>query len=629
MAAFVLTLVLLLLLPGVSVAINITLRCWEDVTEFLSDLNAEKPKAYAIKMYDSIGKLSSNVLGGNMDRLGSYTECVSAEAPSGRFRGQYCKLQVQQDRMDYYSGICVPSSCQEEEITALAVLDVFKFKTTSFLSPLPSLFALNSTVSFTTVARCAKERFPIDAFVTVCLFISVFIITLPAAGTIYSADVWTAAKRTELPTQSLPSANYGSTSSTENDTSKSKAERKHGREPGSTLPAVSDGSKPNNVLEWEAKVLKNPIYIYSRSGPFYLGVDTFFLISGLLSTRSFLNMLNRSEKKIPFQITLKFLCNRLLRLQPLHMYSVCLLVGLYSITPWGALWELSKLEVDNCRRAWWANLMLVNNFIAGPEACNGWTWYLANDFQFYFTTPLLVFFSTRSKHWFIVLGTFLFLASFTVTALLSSFYRLPVANPQDMRKTSTVMYFMEYYSKPYCRYGPFLVGILLGLFMYHQQTPILRTKVQAAAGWLCAMFSMFMVVALAYTLEDISNPYSPITAIYQAVHRTIWAIAVGWIVFASEEGYGGFINWILSWGVWTVVAKISYACYLVHPMLILLYNGLQETLMHYSDINMFYLFLGHCLVTFIVGLALTVMIEMPLQELKQSLAGVNQQVVRL
>ncbi|ETE66744.1 Nose resistant to fluoxetine protein 6, partial [Ophiophagus hannah] len=611
MVTCLLKLFLFSFLLSTSPARNVTRECWEDVTEFLSDLNAEKPKPYAIKMYDSVGKYSSNILNGNVDRLGSYTECISAEAPSGKFRGQYCKLQLQQGRIDYYNGICVPDSCQEEEITALAtlgkwiifilVLNIFKFKSTSFLLPFPSLFALNATISFSSVARCAKGLSTVDAFighVTHDIALGDNSISSVDAG--FSCQNFSGLATFSCSNFSTLDCIMKCFSLQKNlpaiwmtQSSQDVSLALNGLRSLSLLWVISGHTSQmtawqnlDNTLEWEAKVLKNPIYIYSQSGPFYLGVDTFFIISGLLSSRSFLKMVDCSEKDINFCIALKYLWNRFLRLQPLHMYSVCLLVGLYSVTPWGALWEFLKLEVENCRRMWWTNLLLINNFIAGPESCNGWTWYLANDFQFYFITPLLVFLSSRRKCWLVISGIFLFLATFTVTALLSFFYRLPVANPHDMREE--------------------------------------QKKVQASIGWLCALISMSMVIALAYTLEGSHGFYSPVVAIYQAVHRMLWATAVGWIIFAFFssvkkvlrmtfmpskkyspsaimhcKGYKApevrgkhidlairFINTILSWSVWTVVARISYACYLVHPMMILLYNGLQETLIHYSDINM-------------------------------------------
>ncbi|XP_075070741.1 O-acyltransferase like protein-like [Mixophyes fleayi] len=152
----------------------------------------------------------------------------------------------------------------------------------------------------------------------------------------------------------------------------------------------------DNSFEWKSRVLENPVYFYTLSGPVYLGVDSFFFLSGFLGAKSFLNMADNSGHEVTLAMVMRYIYKRLRRLQPLHLASIPLSIGLISLVKWGAFWELPKHQWDSCRRVWWANILLITNFVSVSDSCVGWAWYLSNDFQFHLTTPLLIFLYVNS-----------------------------------------------------------------------------------------------------------------------------------------------------------------------------------------------------------------------------------------
>ncbi|KAG5834608.1 O-acyltransferase like protein [Anguilla anguilla] len=647
---------------------NVSQKCLDDTTVFLTELDEAEPSKYAVLMYDAFGRIGSDIESGNVNRPGSREECQLASGPG--FRGQYCQVFIKQAPIQYFVGICVPDSCEETEVQTLVVYETFQLASKSLIPPVPSVILPESTQGIY-MTQCFTST-PLDFAVIISLFVCSLLIAIPLAATVCIAIVrWKQQKEIGPQTDTALNTHFnhygtlmsnGSTMTNNNgcifpestESYKSKEDKKRKSCLYRTMQTVclqsnvagllsmvnvggnyaslngirilsliwiisghniqfSVRNNIDNYKRWRETVSNNPLYVVGYSGPVYLSVDTFLLLGGLLSAKSFLGLVQRADDTISLRLVASFLFKRLRRVQPLHIFIVCLTIGLYSIITKNSYYFVTNDQIQHCRKYWWSNILLVNNLLPVFDICVPWSWYLSVDIQYYTTTPLLIYLYRRNKYVMAAVATVLLMISILASAFITAGAQLPVHQPTTLDYASFYEY---YYNKPWTRYGPYLIGVILGIFLKTKRSHLLKHKWQAALGWIASMLVVALLIALSYVLRDVPDRPSVPHAAYQGLHRTLWGLCVAWVILACEEGYGGYINKILSLKLWVPLSNISYACYMIHPLLIILYNGKQDTPIHYNDINFFYLFLGHTVLTVVVGYALTVLIEKPYMFLK-------------
>ncbi|GBO13644.1 Nose resistant to fluoxetine protein 6 [Araneus ventricosus] len=130
------------------------------------------------------------------------------------------------------------------------------------------------------------------------------------------------------------------------------------------------------VDHWFLQIILNGFY----------SVDSFFLLSGFLVAYLFFQQCAKSNGKIPW---VYFYVHRYIRLTP--VYAIVILFYTF-INPYladGPSWPDTDYD-KNCHENWWWNLLYINNFQAIAGQCLGWSWYLANDMQFYVISPLFL-----------------------------------------------------------------------------------------------------------------------------------------------------------------------------------------------------------------------------------------------
>ncbi|XP_034301544.2 nose resistant to fluoxetine protein 6-like [Magallana gigas] len=632
---------------------NVSYTCREHWNRTIAGLL--RSEFWAFKMLDASGKIGAGILEGNTKWLGSYDECFRIDRtlpgmpPSNSgFSTQFCGMKTNVPLgvipLEIELTACVPKACSPKDLTYLY---------NDLLKRLPT----QSPVRVHDV-KCNVDP-EIDTRAVVAIVILGIFAALMFVSTVYDLLVIQrqrhAAEHSQSEVLSDHIEHLGENSPLLNSREKKSVPKQEsvaerlllafsvysngkkilqvnqssgtltalngirflsiswvvlGHTFGVMYPVLSNGYAilPDLYQRWSFQAVANA----------FVAVDSFFALSGLLLAYLTLKEMKKGQGK--FRINwFMFYFHRFWRLTPAYMLLMMISICLSRYFGDGPLWPDQGIEVNYCKNTWWKNLLYINNFYS-EQSCFGVSWYLANDMQFFVLSPLMLaplYFKYRVG----MVVCFIWLLGSAITpGVISNVLNLP---PSAFGGGGTIQgrtdYLSNYYARPYCRIGPYIVGIIVGSLMYKTDCKVKINKYLNLLLWL--VFATLAVVVLYGLRDPINFPEDAlnrdVSALYNATHRIVWGACVCWVIFACATGNGGFINTLLSWSPFVPLARLSYCIFLSHFMIISTYFDSQKSLLYMDDLNAIYVFLATLVLSVMVAFVASLSFEAPMMGLEK------------
>ncbi|XP_039271759.2 nose resistant to fluoxetine protein 6-like [Styela clava] len=596
-------------------------------------------RQYARQMSDSMGRRESGLLKGNYLWTGTYFECFGA-SNGKEITGQMCQAIVAgkpnaTTMAGLTIGICVPDKCAGPELTGI----------------IQSTFFNDTSGIFVNVLCPESQKYdaPDIIFFTIVGLLGLLVITGTAVELLTFMKLRKKSEENNAKEISVSQKLILSFSIIKNTKNLLNTEQKEGNlECLHGLRFISMtwvilGHSVSSTFGFTDNIIDISNY-YVNHGAIQgvanasFSVDTFFFLSGLLV--AYLGLREMDKRNGKLNVLLMYL-TRYLRLTPVYALAILFYVGLYEKVGFGLIYQpVTHLFAVPCQKYWWTNLLYINNLYPPrmEESCFVASWYLANDMQFYLLSPifLLLFYRHPKAGLSVVFGTVL--GSAAITGALSTYYNvrpdvidlallcrylLGQGTETDSTPPPTLVedpYFYDIYFKPWCRIGPYVIGMATGYFIHTTKRKIRLNEVFVTLMWVTvAAVDLAIIYGFWGSISQNYIPSVNALSFYNAVARPVWALCLAWLTIACVSGYGGPINGFLSWKVFIPLSRLTYCAYLIHPIVVMYLYLSREYELHFSVNIVIYYFCALLLISYALSFVFSMALEIPVTGIVKTL----------
>ncbi|CAO1315794.1 unnamed protein product [Diamesa hyperborea] len=349
------------------------------------------------------------------------------------------------------------------------------------------------------------------------------------------------------------------------------------------------------IFAYAEKWILQPIFSAAIS------VDTFFVISAFLMSYLFFEKQKTKPTKNFTVAFFKSIINRYIRLTPSFMIVMLIGIVLSIVQNDTSQFMMAENIEENCKKYWWRNLLYIQNFYPLTEMCLSWSWYLATDFQLFVFSTMLLILSLKYKKSAVAFAIILVIVSCIHSGYIG--YKHAFGFSLDSQYSSIDVL----YTTPYSRVGAYMAGLWTGHYLSKVNRQWSLSKISIGIGWFVAVTTTTNLVYVQHFRE----PNLLIGSLFAAFARTLWAFAICFMILATSM-HDSFAANLLKSKFFLPISRMSYAVYLLNPIVLFLVSFGCDISFHLDFYTLFIYTSGFYVMTYIVAFVFMIIFENPI-----------------